>query len=81
MLIFRKEKMLARIEREGLMHLVGPTEQAAMDLLDGREVKPNLWRQTVHQEDAWYCTTADGEQFPVNPDDCDDVAENAALES
>lgn len=54
MLIFRKEKMLARIEREGLMHLVGPTEQAAMDLLDGREIKPNLWRQTVHQEDTWY---------------------------
>ena len=55
------------------MHLVGPTELAAMDLLNGREAKPNLWRRTVYQEDTWYCTAADGEQFPINPNDCEDV--------
>ena len=81
MLIFRKEKMLARIEREGLIHLVGPTELAIMDLLDGCEVKPNLWWQTVHLEDARYCTTADGMQYPVHPDDCEEVVEIVVREN
>ena len=72
--IFRKAKMLARVEAEGKSDLLNDITRDIMDRLDGRPCEPNRWRQTVYGEkDAWFCTDATGLQYPVNINDCDDV--------
>lgn len=74
MYIFRKRKMLARLKEEARMAQVDPESAAIMDALDGREVKRNLWRETVHGEaNSWFCTDANGNQYPVSIADCDEV--------
>lgn len=73
MKVFRKEKMLARVKAEGLEGMLDDETMAIMNGLDGKEVFPNLWRQTVYgEEDAHYCVL-NGEQLPVNIHDCEDV--------
>lgn len=72
--IFRKSKMLARIEHNGLSHMIDEATIKIMDSIDGKICQPNLWRQTVYGEvNAWYCTNDAGEQIPINPDDCEDI--------
>lgn len=72
--IFRKAKMLARIESEGKSDLLNSITLGIMDRLDGRPAEPNRWRQTVYGEsDAWCCTDETGDQYPVNINDCEDV--------
>ena len=74
--IFRKTKMLARVEAAGMSHMIDDQSRTIMDKLDGKICHPNLWRQTVYGEaDAWYCTDDNGNQFPININDCDDVPE------
>lgn len=72
--IFRKTKMLARLAAEGRTNQIDEKSLQIMECLDGHEAKPNLWQQTVYGEtNAWYCTDNDGNQYPVNPIDCDDA--------
>ena len=72
--IYSKSKMLARLEKEGRSDQISPQALQIMTALDGREAQPNRWRQTVYgEENAWFCTTANGEQYPVNPEDCEDI--------
>ena len=74
--IFRKTKMLARITAEGKSNLLNTATLDFMDRLDGHACHPNLWRQTVYGEtDAWYCTDSNGNQYPININDCDDVSD------
>ena len=71
---FRKERMLARIKEEGLMDMVDEQTMQILNAIDGCEMLPNLWRQTIYGEDAYYVQTDDGKQYPVNPSDCEESA-------
>ena len=76
MKVFKKEKMMARLNAQGRANEIDADSREIMDNLDGREVKCNLWRETVYGEaNSWYCTDADGIQYPVNIDDCEEVKE------
>lgn len=69
-MVFKKELMLKRIEKEGMSHLVGPEELAIMDNLDGQEVTTACWNRQVHGEPVYACTGKDGKVYDVNEADC-----------
>ena len=73
MRVFRKYKMMERLTKEGLLSFVGPTEEKIMDDLDGKEVHLNQWQAQVHGVESYYATTDEGHQYPVHPDDVEEV--------
>ena len=73
MKVFRKQKMLDRLEKEGRSGDVNSEALKIMDKLDGKEALPNRWRQVVHQEENAYYVAVGEEQIPVNVLDCEDV--------
>ena len=69
-MVFSKAKMLARIEAEGQMHLVGETELAIMDNLDGQEVSNANWNRQVRGYPVFSCKGKDGKTYDVFDGDC-----------
>ena len=69
-MVFKKDLMLNRIEKQGLMHLVGKAELEIMDNLDGQEVTTACWNRQVHDEPVFACTGKDGKVYDVNEADC-----------
>ena len=69
-MVFSKAKMLARIEAEGRADLVGKTELAIMDNLDGQEVTTANWNRQVHGFPLYSCTGKDGKVYDVFEGDC-----------
>lgn len=47
---FSKKKMLDRVEKEGLSHLLSPDILALLDELNGKEVDNYCWRNYVMDE-------------------------------
>lgn len=70
-MVFRKKLMLARIEKAGLMDLVGKTELAIMDNLDGQKVTTACWNRQVMDEPVLSCVGKDGKRYDVNEADCE----------
>ena len=68
MKVFSKERMLARIEREGLSHLVDEECAKIMDMLDGKEARKNDFKALVFDQ-LEYFVSVNGENYPVHPDD------------
>jgi len=68
---FSKQKMLDRIAKENRMHLVGETELAIMDDLDGQDVIANCWQRTVMHQPVYWCVGKSGEGNYVNENDCE----------
>lgn len=70
--VFRKAKMLARLEEEGRMNLVGPAELAMMDALDGEEGTDYNWENVVNGENlVWIEATDKHDGAYVAACDCD----------
>ena len=69
-MVFSKELMLKHIEEAGQMHLVGETELAIMDNLDGQEVTSSCWNRVVKGAPVYACTGKDGKVYDVNENDC-----------
>lgn len=60
---FSKDKMLARLENEGRMHLVGPEELALMDKLDGKVGNDYNWESVTKGENlVWIPADEDLEE-------------------
>ena len=70
-MVFRKDKMLARLKEEGMLHLVDNEALSIMNKLDGREAKKNDFKALVYDQEEYYVTTAEGENYPVNKHDCE----------
>lgn len=68
MRVFSKQKMLARIEKEGLSHLVDEDTIKIMDTLDGKEVRKNDFKALVYDK-LEYFVSVDGKSYPIHPDD------------
>lgn len=69
MKVFSKQKMLDRLEREGRTHQIDEESRKIMDALDGKEAIKNDFKALIYDE-LEYFVRHDGENFPVNPDDC-----------
>lgn len=67
---FNKAKMLERIKSEGRMDMVGETELAIMDDLDGQEVTASCWERVVKGQPVYWCVGKSGEGQYVNEKDC-----------
>ena len=71
MLVFSKEKMLARLEREGRIGDVTEKELAIMDNLDGCEATRSCWQRQVYGDPVLYVIGKDGTGLYVNENDCE----------
>lgn len=68
---FYKEKMLERVKKNGLIHLVGEAELAIMDNMDGCTVSARCFRRVVFHEPVYWCIGKDGTGNFVHEDDCE----------
>lgn len=69
--IFRKQKMLDRLAREGRSEQVGPEELRIMDLLDGKSGTDYNWESVVKDEPFVLIHLDKYGAFYVNIADCD----------
>ena len=69
--VFKKELMLKRIEKLGMMKMVGEKELAIMDNLDGQEVSTANWKRQVNGAPVYSCLGKDGKYYDVNENDCE----------
>lgn len=69
MKVFSKQKMLDRVERERMSHLVDEECIRIMNMLDGKEAVKNDFKALVYDE-LEYFVRHESENYPVNPEDC-----------
>lgn len=71
-MLFKKEKMLKRLEKERLLDKVTPEIKEIMDALDGQPVSTQCWRRQVYDEPVYFCESKDGKiREYVNELDCE----------
>ena len=71
MKVFSKQKMLERVEQEGLSHLLDQASLDLMDALDGKEALKNDFKALVYDQLEYFVRHGD-RNIPVNPKDCID---------
>ena len=68
---FSKDKMIARIKKEGREDMIDGEVMAIMDNLDGQTAEASNWRRVVHGEPVMWVVGKDGHGTYVNEDDCE----------
>lgn len=71
MKVFSKQRMIDRLEKEGRAHLIDEQTIRIMDMLDGEEAHKNDFKALVYDE-LEYFVRHEGENYPVNANDCID---------
>lgn len=69
MKVFSKQKMLDRLEQEGRLGDIDEESRKIMDILDGQEAVKNDFKALVFGQ-LEYLVRYDGQNWPVNPNDC-----------
>ena len=67
---FCKDRMIARLTKEGRADAITDEILAIMDNLDGQEASANCWQRRVHGEPVLYVVGKDGSSEYVNEVDC-----------
>lgn len=67
---FYKERMIARLTKEGLADQITPEIIAIMDNLDGQEATASCWNRRVFGEPVYWVIGKDGTGEYVNEYDC-----------
>ena len=70
-MIFRKQKMIDRVTREGRADMINDTVLAIMDKLDGKKATANCWRRQVYDEPVLWVDLGNGQGEYVNELDCE----------
>lgn len=70
MKIFKKELMLKRLKKEGLINQVDEEIKKILDNLDGQKVDTQCWNRVVYNEPVYWCVGKDGKGQYVNENDC-----------
>lgn len=70
-MVFKKEKMIARIKEEGMAELITEDVLKIMDNLDGQRAEESCWRRRVYGEPVMYVIGKDGIGQYVNELDCE----------
>lgn len=76
MLVFSKEKMLQRLEKEGRLAEVDNESREIMDKIDGLEVHKNHFKALVYDELEGYVIHSELGQVPVNYKDTEEKTNN-----
>ena len=63
MLVFRKELMLKRLEKENLLDKVDDEVMKLMNELDGKEVHKNDWKALVFDELEYIARDSEGTTY------------------
>ena len=71
MIVFRKEKMIDRVTKEGMAKLINKVTLEIMDNLDGQSCNPTCWERTVNDAPVYWCVGKDGKGSYVNELDCE----------
>ena len=69
-MIFKKDKMIARLTEEGLAHFIDDEIMEIMNNLDGKEAVKNDFKALVHDVEE-YMVRFNDEWYPVNKLDCE----------
>ena len=69
-MVFRKERMIARLEREGRADLIDSEIVQIMDDLDGQEANTSCWNRRVYDEPVLLVIGKSGKSHYVNENDC-----------
>lgn len=77
MLVFRKELMLKRLEKENLLDKVNEEMIEIMDKLDGKEVYKNKWRDAILDEAEYIARDDKGATYPINKMDIEENTRKA----
>lgn len=70
-MIFRKQKMIDRLIKEGLKDKITEEIIAIMDDLDGQRADENCWNRRVKGEPVYYVMGKSGKGEYVNEKDCE----------
>lgn len=70
-MVFKKQKMINRLKKEGLGDKITDEIIAIMDDLDGQEANENCWNRKVHGEPVYYVYGKSGNGQYVNENDCE----------
>ncbi len=73
MLVFKKELMLKRLEKENLLAMVDDEVIKLMNELDGKEVQKNDWEALIFGELEYIAHDSMGRAYPINKDDVEEV--------
>ena len=73
MLVFRKELMLKRLEKENLLDKVDDEISNLMNKLDGKEVYKNDWKALLYGELEYIARDDEGTTYPINKNDVEEV--------
>lgn len=73
MLVFRKELMLKRLEKENLLDKVDEEVLKIMNELDGKEVYKNDWKDLIFSELEYIARDNMGTTYPINMNDVEEV--------
>ena len=70
-LVFSKDKMMERLEREGKLELVDDKSRELMDLIDGLPAEKNRFKALVYDEIEYMVKHPKSNKWvPVNYNDC-----------
>ena len=70
-MVFRKQKMIDRLTKEGLKDKITEEIIAIMDDLDGQRADENCWNRRVKGEHVYYVKGKSGKGEYVNEKDCE----------
>lgn len=70
-MVFKKEKMVARVTKEGRAEMIDDEVIEMMDNLDGCFASTNCWRRVVYGEPVLWVVGKNGEGAYVNENDCE----------
>ena len=70
-MVFKKEKMIERLTKEGRANMITDEILAIMDNMDGCEASEQNWERQVKGEPVLYVYGKDGRGNYVNEEDCE----------
>ena len=70
-MVFRKQRMIDRVTREGRADMINDTVLAIMDKLDGKKATTSCWKRQVYGEPVLWVDLGNGEGEYVNELDCE----------
>lgn len=69
-MIFSKEKMLERLEKEDRLNMIDEQSREIMDKIDGLPVEKNHFKALVYDQLEFYVRHTEIGNVPVNINDC-----------
>lgn len=69
-MVFSKDRMIARITREGKANMITEEITRIMDNLDGQKADASCWNRRVYGEPVYWVIGKDGKGQYVHEDDC-----------